>query len=161
MVLPAAMAGRIGLDLPPDHLNAVSDETPVLVDLKPTGQGYMEDFFAAGGVGAVLRRLSGVLDLDAATVTGERLGAWLPGDDDWIDPAVIRPLDAPVRFSTAAECVRFERESFGALHAMLAGVSPSERDQAWREIEADLRQFEGRDGFEGPCELLIGSARRA
>ena len=44
----------------------------------------------------MLRRLSGVLDLDAATVTGERLGAWLPGDDEWIDPAVIRPLDAPV-----------------------------------------------------------------
>ena len=92
----AAMAGRIGLDLPPDRLNAVSDETPVLVDLKPTGQGYMEDFFAAGGVGGVLRRLAGVLDLDAATVTGERLGAWLPGDDEWIDPAVIRPLNAPV-----------------------------------------------------------------
>ena len=65
--------------------------TPVLVDLKPTGQGYMEDFFAAGGVGGVLRRLAGVLDLDAATVTGERLGARLPGDDEWIDPAVIRP----------------------------------------------------------------------
>ena len=72
----------------------------------------------------------------------------------------VRPLDAPVRFPTAADCVRFERESFGALHAMLAGVTPAERDQAWREIEAELRQFEGRDGFEGPCQLLIGSARR-
>ena len=70
------------------------------------------------------------------------------------------PLDAPVRFATAADCVRFERESFGALHAMLAGVTPAERDQAWREIEAELRQFEGPDGFEGPCELLVGSARR-
>ena len=72
----------------------------------------------------------------------------------------MRPLDAPVRFPTAAECVRFERESFGALHAMLAGVTPAERDRAWHEIEAELRQFESRDGFEGPCQLLIGSARR-
>ena len=72
----------------------------------------------------------------------------------------VRPLDAPVRFPTAAECVRFERESFGALHAMLANVTPAERDQAWREIEEDLRQFESRDGFEGPCQLLIASARR-
>jgi SAM-dependent methyltransferase len=72
----------------------------------------------------------------------------------------VRPLDAPVRFPTAADCVRFERESFGALHAMLAGVGPAERDEAWREIEAELRQFEGAGGFEGPCQLLIGSARR-
>jgi len=72
----------------------------------------------------------------------------------------VRPLDAPVRFPSAAECVRFERESFGALHAMLAGVTSDERDEAWREIEAELRQFEIGGGFEGPCQLLIGSARR-
>jgi SAM-dependent methyltransferase len=72
----------------------------------------------------------------------------------------VRPLDAPVRFPNAAECVRFERESFGALHAMLANVTQTERDQAWHEIEVELRQFESRDGFEGPCQLLIASARR-
>jgi SAM-dependent methyltransferase len=72
----------------------------------------------------------------------------------------VRPLEAPVRFPTAAECVRFERESFSALHAMLAGVGPAERDDVWREIEAELRQFEGPDGFEGPCQVLIGCARR-
>src|SRR5262245_6948584 len=72
----------------------------------------------------------------------------------------VRPLDAPVRFPTAADCVRFERESFGALHAMLAGVSPAERDEAWREIETELRQFESPEGFEGPCQLLIASGRR-
>ena len=72
----------------------------------------------------------------------------------------VRPFDAPLRFPTAAECVRFERESFAALHAMLANVTTADRDRAWREIEADLRRFESREGFEGPCELLIGSARR-
>jgi SAM-dependent methyltransferase len=72
----------------------------------------------------------------------------------------VRAVDAPVRFATAAECVRFERESFGALHAMLAGVTEAERDQAWAEIEMELGQFEGPDGFEGPCELLVGGARR-
>ena len=72
----------------------------------------------------------------------------------------VRPLDAPVRFPTAAECVRFERESFGALHAMLAGVTPAERDEAWREIETELGQFESPEGFEGPCQLLIASGRR-
>ena len=72
----------------------------------------------------------------------------------------VRAVDAPVRFPTAADCVRFERESFGALHAMLAGVTEAERDQAWREIETELRQFESSDGFEGPCQLLVGGARR-
>jgi SAM-dependent methyltransferase len=76
------------------------------------------------------------------------------------EDVAVRPLDAPVRFPTAGECVRFERESFGALHAMLAGVTPAQRDQAWQEIEAELGPFEGSGGFEGPCQLLIGSARR-
>jgi hypothetical protein len=43
---------------------------------------------------------------------------------------------------------------------MLAGVTAEARDEAWRAIEAELRQFEGGEGFEGPCQLLIGSARR-
>lgn len=62
-------------------------------------------------------------------------------------------LDAPVRFKSAAECVRFERESFGALHAMLAGLGRADSEQAWREIETS-------DVFDGPCQLLIGTARR-
>jgi ubiquinone/menaquinone biosynthesis C-methylase UbiE len=69
----------------------------------------------------------------------------------------VRTVDAPVRFSSAAECVRFERESFGALHAMLANVSQTERNRAWAEIEDALRQFEGPGGFVGPCELLVGA----
>lgn len=72
----------------------------------------------------------------------------------------VRAVDAPVRFSSAAECVRFERESFGALHAMLANVSQADRERAWTEIESELRQFEGPEGFVGPCELLVGAARK-
>jgi SAM-dependent methyltransferase len=76
------------------------------------------------------------------------------------EDAEVHALDAPVRFASAAECVRFERESFGALHAMLAGVDDEARDAAWEEIEQELRQFEGPDGFVGPCELLVGAATR-
>jgi len=72
----------------------------------------------------------------------------------------VEAIDAPLRLRSAPECVRFERESFGALHAMLANVSQAERDRAWAEIEAELQQFEGPDGFVGPCELLIGAARK-
>jgi SAM-dependent methyltransferase len=70
----------------------------------------------------------------------------------------VRTIDPPVCFDSAAECVRFERESFGALHAMLADLAEAEREQAWAEIEEELRQFEGADGFVGPCELLVGAA---
>ncbi len=93
----AAMAGRLGLDFSLERMNAFSDDTPVLVDLKPTGQGYMEDFFAAGGVGALLRRLKDRLDLGAMTVTGAPLGTFAAPDDQYVDAAMIRPLDNPIR----------------------------------------------------------------
>ena len=62
------------------QLNELSDTTPVLVNLKPVGNGYMEDFFAAGGMGALLRELKPLLHLDCLTVTGETLGERLDGD---------------------------------------------------------------------------------
>ncbi len=94
-----AIAGRAGVALTLDDVNRVSDRTPVLVDLKPVGQGYMEDFNAAGGVGALLRELSDLLHLDCPTVTGERLGERLRAPLDFVDRAVIRARTAPVRSS--------------------------------------------------------------
>jgi hypothetical protein len=69
----------------------------------------------------------------------------------------VKRVSAPVRMASAAECVRFERESFGALHQMLAGLREVEREDAWREIEHELSQFETSDGFEGPCELIVAA----
>jgi len=66
-------------------------------------------------------------------------------------------IPAPLRMVSAAECVRFERESFGALHQMLSGLDDAQREAAWAEIEQELRKFEGPDGFQGPCELVVGS----
>ena len=67
-----------------------------------------------------------------------------------------RTVPSPLRMPSAAECVRFERESFGALHQMLSGLDDAERNAAWEEIEGELRRFEGPGGFEGPCELIVG-----
>ena len=66
---------------------------------------------------------------------------------------------APLRLPSAAECVRFERESFGALHQMLSGLPPEEQEDVWSEIHEELRRFEGPDGFAGPCEMLVGVGR--
>jgi SAM-dependent methyltransferase len=67
----------------------------------------------------------------------------------------VRRVDAPVLLSSTAEFVRFARESFGALHQMLAGLSEPEREEAWREIVRELSRYETASGFEGPCELLV------
>src|SRR3954471_12918169 len=69
-----AIAGRAGVKVSLEQLNKLSDSTPVLVNLKPVGNGYMEDFFASGGMGALLRELKPLLHLDCMTVTGETLG---------------------------------------------------------------------------------------
>lgn len=92
----AAIAGRRGIRISHHRLNAISDETPVLVDLKPVGDGYMEDFHAAGGVGAVLYELRSLLHLDTIDVTGRRLAERLAQPPKWVDRKVIRPFNDPV-----------------------------------------------------------------
>src|SRR5439155_17260670 len=77
-----AIAGRAGVKVTLDGLNKLSDSTPVLVNLKPVGNGYMEDFFAAGGMGALMRELKPLLHLDCLTVTGETLGQRLAADGE-------------------------------------------------------------------------------
>jgi dihydroxy-acid dehydratase len=91
-----AVAGRLGIKIPFSRFNELSDETPVLVDLKPVGEGYMEDFHAAGGMGALLRELRPLLHLDTIDVEGRNLGDRLDEPPDWVNQAVIRPFKDPV-----------------------------------------------------------------
>src|SRR5262245_33083890 len=90
-----AVAGRAGVAISLTKLNELSDGTPVLVDLKPTGQHYMSDLNAAGGLGAVLRELAPMLHLDCLTVTGETLRERLASEPGWVDREVVRPLGDP------------------------------------------------------------------
>lgn len=69
-----AIAGRLGIDIDLKALDRMGKETPVLLDLKPSGQHYMEDFHKAGGMATLLRELKPLLKLDALTVTGRTLG---------------------------------------------------------------------------------------
>jgi len=123
-----AVAGRLGVPIDLQTVNRLSDETPVLVDLKPSGQHYMEDFFAAGGLGAVLRELRDRLHLDCLTVTGETLGARLDGDDAFVDRAVIRSVREPF-------------QPVGGLVALFGSLAPG--GAILKRSAADARLFEG------------------
>jgi dihydroxy-acid dehydratase len=122
-----AIAGRAGIDVDLDRLNRISDETPVLVDLKPTGPHYMEDLFAAGGIGAVLRELQPLLNLDCLTVAGETLRARLAAPPGPVDRDVIRPLAEPL-------------QPQGGLVALFGSLAP--RGAIFKRSAADPRLFE-------------------
>jgi len=92
-----AIAGRCGIKVPLDMLNRLSDETPVLVDLKPTGVHYMQDLFAAGGLHAVLYELRDLLELDCMTVGGQTLRERLAQPPAYVDRNVVRPFDDPIQ----------------------------------------------------------------
>lgn len=64
-------------------------------------------------------------------------------------------VDSPLHLNSAKECVRFERESFGALHQMMSSLPDSEKASVWEEIEQELKTFEKDDHFIGPCEMVV------
>ena len=92
-----AIAGRLGVRIDLQEFNRLSDETPVLVNLKPVGEGYMEDFHNAGGLEGVLRALASSLNLATSDVSGQTLAERLARPlREAIDHAVVRPRDNPI-----------------------------------------------------------------
>jgi dihydroxy-acid dehydratase len=91
-----AIAGRLGIRIDLARLDRMARETPVLVDLKPSGQHYMEDLHRAGGLTTVMREISGLLHLDALTVTGRTLGEELDAAPASFPQEVVRPFDRPI-----------------------------------------------------------------
>ena len=123
-----AIAGRAGIKVSLDDINRLSDSTPVLVNLKPVGDGYMEDFFASGGMGALLRELKPLLHLDAMTVTGETLGERLAGEEaSHRDLAIIAARERPM-------------EPQGGLVALFGNLAP--RGAILKRSAADPKLFE-------------------
>lgn len=92
-----AMAGRLGIKLSLDRLDELSRDTPVIVDLKPSGTGYMEDLHAAGGGVKVLAELADCLDLGVMTLTGRTLADELAQTviPDWPQD-IVKPASRPV-----------------------------------------------------------------
>lgn len=117
--------------------------------------GYADRRFAAAGLGNAETR---VMDGEEIAVAAGALASELAGAG--FSDIEVREVDAPLRLPSAADCLRFERESFGALQQMLSGLSGPERESAWSEVGEALRQFEHPGGFTGPCRLLVGAGTR-
>jgi dihydroxy-acid dehydratase len=127
-----AVAGRLGIKIPLTRLNELSDTTPVLVNLKPTGENYMEDFHSAGGMSAVLRELRPLLHLDTISVTGETLEQRLDAElEMWTDPKVVRPRSDPI-------------EPEGGLVALFGSLAPAGAILKRSAADKNLFEKEGR-----------------
>ncbi len=136
-----AIAGRLGFDVDLDELDRMSRETPVLVDLKPSGAHYMEDFHNAGGMPRLLRELGPLLHRDALTITGLSLGEVIDRAPAPFAQTVIRSLSDPIYPQGGLAVLRGNLAPGGAIIKQSA-ASPS------------LMEHEGRAVvFENPADL--------
>ena len=126
----AAIAGRVGIDLPLETFDDLSDSTPFLVNLKPSGAYLMEDFFYAGGLPAVLRQIEDLLDLDTITVSGDTLGRDIESARI-LDERVIRPRADPL-------------SSQGSLTVLRGNLCPDGAVLKRSAATASLLEHEGR-----------------
>jgi len=132
----AAIAGRVGLDIDLAALDRMGRETPVLLDLKPSGQHYMEDFDAAGGMATLLRELRPLLRLEALTVTGRTLGDELDCAGPGFAQNVVRPLARPIYPQGAIAVLRGNLAPGGAI------IKQSAADPGLMEHEGRAVVFE-------------------
>jgi SAM-dependent methyltransferase len=153
---------RLGVIYFPDRARALAGIHRVLkpggrIGLIVYGPADRNGFFsvpvgiirAAARIPAPAPGQPGPFSLAADGVLADELGA--AGFTD----IVVEAVDAPIRLPDASTCLRFERESFGALHQMLAGFAEPDRERVWSDVHDALRAFEGDDGFVAPCQLLV------
>jgi dihydroxy-acid dehydratase len=132
-----AIAGRLGFEVDLEALDRMGRETPVLLDLKPSGQHYMEHFHAAGGMATLLRELKPLLHLDALTVTGRTLGEELERASPPFEQDVVRPRTNPIYPQGGIAVLRGNLAPGGAI------IKQSAADARLMEHEGRAVVFEG------------------
>jgi ubiquinone/menaquinone biosynthesis C-methylase UbiE len=167
------------LDLPPDSFDAVISRLGIMFfpDVRAALAGMRRVLRPGGRKGAIVFSTAEENPFFSIPISiirrRAKLGPPLPGQpgpfslgargvmEDAYRSAGFRHVQvlavpSSVRLDSAAECVRFEKAAFGALHQMLRGLPEADKDAVWDEVERDLRRFEGPEGFAAPAELLIG-----
>ena len=125
-----AIAGRLGYKIDLKKFDELTKNIPMIVDLKPSGSGFMEDLYNAGGVPRILYEIRDYLNLDAVDVTGKKLGDLLKGNDKW-QQNVIKTKHNPI----------FEKGSIAVLYGNLAPRSAIIKQSA---ASKDLLYHEGK-----------------
>jgi dihydroxy-acid dehydratase len=133
----AAIAGRVGLSIDLPALDRMGRETPVLLDLKPSGRHYMEDFHKAGGMATLLRELKPLLRLEALTVTGRTLGEEIERAGPGFAQDVVRRLADPIYPQGGIAVLRGNLAPGGAI------IKQSAADPGLMEHEGRAVVFEG------------------
>jgi len=124
-----ALAGRLGIQVDLDSFDRMGNETPVLVDIKPSGTRYMDDFHKAGGMRAVLREIKHLLNLDCVTVTGRTLGEEIADYPKPWPQDMIRPLADPI-------------SRHGGICVLRGNIAP--RGAIFKQSAASLQSHTGR-----------------
>jgi dihydroxy-acid dehydratase len=132
-----AIAGRMGIEIDLERLDMMGRETPVLIDLKPSGQYYMEDLHKAGGLPTLLRELRPMLHLDAMTVTGRTLGEEMDAYPAPFAQQVVRPIGEPIYPQGGIAVLRGNLAPGGAI------IKQSAASAALMEHEGRAVVFEG------------------
>jgi SAM-dependent methyltransferase len=162
-----AVISRVGLIYFPDQRAALNSMRAALhtggkIGAIVYGPADLNGFFSVP-VGIIRRRAQlpppapgqpGPFSLGAPGVLAAALS------DAGFNDVQVEAVDAPLRMASSAECVRFEQESFGALHQMLAGLDEAGKAAAWDEVASALAEFDGPDGFVGPCQMLVAVATK-
>ena len=137
-----AIAGRLGLDLTLNDFDRVGSRIPLLVNLQPAGKYLMEDFYRAGGLGAVFRQLSQVLNSEAITVTGKSITSTID-DGEIFDPEVIKTFDAPLQKEAGIAVLHGNIAPLGAV------IKPSAASPALLKHSGPALVFESYEDFHG------------
>jgi dihydroxy-acid dehydratase len=109
-----ALAGRLGVELSLDDWDRLGSHLPCLVNLKPSGEYLMEDFYYAGGLPAVLREIASHLDLSVPTANGRTLGENIATAPCW-NRDVIRPIEEPLKPEAGIAVLRGNLAPYGAV----------------------------------------------
>ena len=127
-----SIAGRLGISISLEDLNKMSDETPVLVNLKPVGEGYMEDFHASGGIDYVLLELKNHLHLDCTNIEGKTLNERLNSiSNEYVNRSIINSKSNPL-------------SEKGGLIALYGSLAPDGAILKRAAASKDLLEHEGR-----------------
>ena len=140
-----ALAGRVGVGLDLDDWDRLGCEVPCIVNLMPSGAFLMEDFYYAGGLPVVLRRLmeEGLLHADALTVNGRAMGANLADAECWNDH-VIRPFDRPVMDAAGIAVLRGNLAPDGAIIKPSAASAELMRHRGRAVVFENIEDYKAR-----------------